>query len=225
MVMNIEEQFNLIAKEYDSKREKFIPCYEDFYENTTKFIAANIKQPHSILDLGAGTGLLTSFWYKYFPSSIYILVDIANDMLKIAKRRFTGINNILFNTLNYAETLPADDFDIVISALSIHHLCDNDKVKLFNALYSRLPQEGIFVNYDQFCASDYKINSWFNRYWVDHLYNSGLNVKDLALWEERKKLDKEISVDNEIDLLKNSGFSHSDCIFSSQKFSVIISIK
>lgn len=46
--MNIGEQFNLIAKEYDSKREKFIPCYGDFYENTTKFIASNIKYPHSI---------------------------------------------------------------------------------------------------------------------------------------------------------------------------------
>lgn len=223
--MDIEGQFNLIAKEYDSKREKFIPCYEDFYENTTNFIASNIKCPHSILDLGAGTGLLTSFWYKYFPSSIYTLVDIADDMLKIAKKRFAGINNIVFNTLNYAEALPTDDFDIVISALSIHHLCDNEKVKLFNTLFTRLPHGGIFVNYDQFCANDYKINSWFNHYWVEHLYNSGLNENDLLLWEERKKLDKEISVEKEIELLKNSKFSHSECIFSSQKFSVIISIK
>lgn len=223
--MDIEGQFNLIAKEYDSKREKFIPCYEDFYENTTNFIASNIKCPHSILDLGAGTGLLTSFWYKYFPSSIYTLVDIAEDMLKIAKKRFAGINNIVFNTLNYAEALPPDDFDIVISALSIHHLCDNEKVKLFNTLFTRLPHGGIFVNYDQFCANDYKINSWFNHYWVEHLYNSGLNENDLLLWEERKKLDKEISVEKEIELLKNSKFSHSECIFSSQKFSVIISIK
>lgn len=223
--MNIGEQFNLIAKEYDSKREKFIPCYGDFYENTTKFIASNIKYPHSILDLGAGTGLLTSFWYKYFPHSIYMLVDIADDMLKIAKKRFAGINNILFNTLNYTDALPANDFDIAISALSIHHLCDNEKGKLFNTLYTRLPHKGIFINYDQFCANDNKINSWFNHYWVEYLYNSGLTTEDLALWEERKKLDKEISVEKEIELLKFSGFSHVECIFSSQKFSVLIAIK
>lgn len=26
--MNIEEQFNLVAKEYDSNRRKFLPCFE-----------------------------------------------------------------------------------------------------------------------------------------------------------------------------------------------------
>ena len=29
--MNIEEQFNLIAKEYDANRKKFIPCFDEFY--------------------------------------------------------------------------------------------------------------------------------------------------------------------------------------------------
>lgn len=41
--MNIEKQFNLIAEEYDSNRRKFIPCFDDFYKNTTEFIVSNIK--------------------------------------------------------------------------------------------------------------------------------------------------------------------------------------
>ena len=44
--MNIEEQFNLIAKEYDANRKKFIPCFDEFYEYTTKFIASNIETPN-----------------------------------------------------------------------------------------------------------------------------------------------------------------------------------
>lgn len=39
--MNIEEQFNIIAKEYDVKRKNFIPCFDDYYENTTKLITSN----------------------------------------------------------------------------------------------------------------------------------------------------------------------------------------
>ena len=35
--MDIEEQFNLISKEYDCKRKMFIPCYNDFY-NTPQSI-------------------------------------------------------------------------------------------------------------------------------------------------------------------------------------------
>ena len=66
--MSIEAQFNSIAQEYDANRKKFIPCFQDFYESTTKFIASNIAEPKRVLDLGAGTGLLTYFWYKEFPA-------------------------------------------------------------------------------------------------------------------------------------------------------------
>lgn len=80
--MNIEAQFNLIAEEYDRNRKKFIPCFDDYYKNTTRFIVSNIIKPKRILDLGAGTGLLSYFWYQHCPESEYVLVDIADDMQK-----------------------------------------------------------------------------------------------------------------------------------------------
>ena len=86
--MNIEKQFNLIAEEYDSNRRKFIPCFDDFYKNTTEFIVSNIEKPKQIVDLGAGTGLLIYFWYQQCPDSKYVLVDIADEMLNVARKRF-----------------------------------------------------------------------------------------------------------------------------------------
>lgn len=118
--MDIDEQFNVIAKEYDINRKRFIPCFEDYYESTTKFLTSNIKAPKRVLDLGAGTGLLTSFWYKYFPESEYVLVDIADKMLEVAKERFSGLENVSYQVLDYAKELPDEAFEIIISALSIH---------------------------------------------------------------------------------------------------------
>ncbi len=68
---DIEEQFNRIAEEYDNNRRKFIPCFDDFYKNTTKFVVSNMDEPKQIVDLGAGTGLLTYFWYQPYPSIIW----------------------------------------------------------------------------------------------------------------------------------------------------------
>ena len=59
--MGIREQFNMISREYDAKRRLCIPCYDGFYQETTAFIASCIKKPKTVLDLGAGTGLLISF--------------------------------------------------------------------------------------------------------------------------------------------------------------------
>ena len=94
--MNIEEQFNLIAKEYDVNRKKFIPCFDDYYENTTKLIASCIDAPKRVLDLGAGTGLLTYYWFKECKTAQYVLVDIAEEMLEVSKKRFAEVKICLY---------------------------------------------------------------------------------------------------------------------------------
>lgn len=223
--MNIKEQFNLIAEEYDKNRKKFIPCFEDYYINTTKFIVSNITKPQRILDLGAGTGLLSYFWYQHYPESEYVLVDIADDMLKIARKRFAGIDKVTYQVMNYLDGLPTGNFDVIISALSIHHLENDEKTKLFAQIYDRLPVGGLFINYDQFCANQEEMNKWFNSYWENQLPKSGLTDKDISLWQERKKLDKECSVKDEIEMISKCNFNIAECVYTCQKFSVIVAIK
>ncbi len=223
--MNIEEQFNLIAREYDANRRKFIPCFDDFYRNTTNFIAANIDTPKRVVDLGAGTGLLTSFWYQACPNADYILVDIAEEMLDVARKRFDTMKNVSYQISNYNEALPDCPFDTAISALSVHHLTDPDKEKLFARLYDSLPSGGLFVNYDQFCAGQPSLNHWFDTYWESQLTDSGLTAQDIALWKERRKLDRECSVEDEVRMLQNCGFGTVKCVYSYQKFSVVVAVK
>ena len=175
--MNIKEQFNYVAQEYDANRKKFIPCYNDYYESTTKFIISNMHKPKRVLDLGAGTGL------------------------------------------------PDGSFDVIISALSIHHLENEEKQKLFTRIYSKLSSGGVFVNYDQFCASSEKMDKWFNHYWEEQLAKSGLTDHDIELWQERRKLDRECSVEEEIEMLRQSQFENTECVYSCQKFSVIVAQK
>jgi len=223
--MTIEEQFNLIAKEYDCNRRKFIPCFDDYYENTTKLIISNINIPSRVLDLGAGTGLLTYYWYKECQSAEYVLVDIADEMLEISRKRFTGIDRIQHRILDYTKELPEGNFDAIISALSIHHLEDMQKEELFRNIYNKLPKGGVFVNYDQFCAGTANMNKWFNTYWENQLFNSGLTERDIELWKERRKLDRECSVETEIEMLYRCNFSEVKCLYSYHKFSVIAAIK
>lgn len=146
-------------------------------------------------------------------------------MLDVARKRFAGIDSISYQVLDYSKGLPNGDFDVIISGLSIHHLENEDKQKLFAQIYDKLPSGGLFVNYDQFCAGQDEMNTWYNSYWENQLSNSGLNAHDIELWKERRKLDKECSVEEEIEMLCKSKFKTSKCVYSYQKFSVIVAIK
>lgn len=224
--MNIQDQFNLVAKEYDGNRRHFIPCFDDFYISTTDFIAKTLDmEPRRIFDLGSGTGLLSSFWFKYLPNAEYVLCDIATEMLEIAKRRFSGVPNVKYDILDYSKNLPGEKADLIISALSIHHLEHEKKRALFKNILSSLSNSGIFVNYDQFCSENSKMNEKIEKYWIEGIKNSPLPETEYDRWLERKKLDKECSVIQEISWLKEAGFKNTDCIYSAGKFSVIIAQK
>lgn len=223
--MSIEEQFNKIANEYDANRRRFIPCFDDYYITATKFVLNAVDTPKRVLDLGAGTGLLSFYWYSQCNEAEYVLVDIADEMLNVSRQRFASLDNVSHLVLDYTKELPAYDFDAVISALSIHHLENESKKSLFKAVFEKLPAKGVFVNYDQFCAGNDVMNSKFDEYWEAQLYKSGLSDHDIQMWLERRKLDRECSVDEETAMLKEAGFSTVQCIYSYHKFSVIMAIK
>lgn len=222
---DIEAQFNRIAETYDADRRKFIPCFDAFYNETTELLAAGLTPPKQVLDLGAGTGLLTAYWHEKFPAAAFTLVDLAADMLNVARQRFAACRNFDYLCRDYLVSFPEASFDAVISALSIHHLTDPDKEVLFEKVYDHLPSGGIFVNYDQFCVQSRKVNRWIEASWRSGLYDGRLTEVQLKAWEERSRLDIECTVDQGKVMLRRAGFKDVECIFTNGKFSVIVAVK
>ena len=222
---DIQTQFNRVAKDYDQNRRRFIPCFDEFYAGATGFLAASIAAPKRVLDLGAGTGLLAAYWLQHFPQAEYVLVDVAEDMLRQAEVRFAGCANVSRLVLDYTQRLPEGDFDAIISALSIHHLEDADKAQLFARIHAKLPAGGLFVNYDQFCAETPEMSRWFDAHWHAQIAQSGLSAQEMARWQERKKLDRECSEQAQAAMLRRAGFTLVQGIYSCRKFVVLAAIK
>ncbi|MGN0844888.1 MAG: class I SAM-dependent methyltransferase [Kiritimatiellia bacterium] len=220
--MDIRSQFNLIAKEYDENRKKFIPCFDAYYASMTDFVAKSLsRKPTLIFDLGSGTGLLPSFWLPYFPEARFVLVDLAEEMLAVAKKRFAKISSIQYEIADYTESLPEGTPELVLSALSIHHLEHDRKRKLFRMIYSSLAEGGTFVNYDQFCSGDEELDRKIESYWMEWMKEAGISEKEHERWLERKKLDRECTVAQELVWLKEAGFKNAQCLYLNGKFAVL----
>lgn len=222
-ISEITKQFNMVAKEYDAARRKFIPCFDDFYCESTRLLANDIE-PRIIADLGAGTGLLSMYWYQHFPNAHYYLQDSAESMLQQARLRFNGLSGCEFELVDYTEAC-YHEADLIVSALSIHHLEDVEKAQLFRRIYSALPSGGNFINYDQFCEDTQAQTDEVHQEWLSYIMNSGLSDAEISRWRERSKLDRECSVNQEIALLQQAGFSSVKLIFKSGRFAVIHAVK
>jgi ubiquinone/menaquinone biosynthesis C-methylase UbiE len=100
----------------------------------------------SMLDIPAGTGVLTYEKYKNMNKAKIICMDYSNDMLEIARRRFEN------NNLNNIECKQGDvgnisfedgTFDMVLSMNGIHAF--PDKEKAFIEIKRMLKNGGHFI--------------------------------------------------------------------------------
>ena len=223
-INKIKEQFNTFAKEYNDRRKGIIPCFDDFYKRSVSLLKFNKKEFKNVVDLGAGTGLLTKEIYELYNSARYTLVDVSTDMLDIAKQRFKGLNNFEFIERDYAENIPVDRCDLVCSALSIHHLENNRKEKLFKNVYKILDEDGCFLNLDIFIAESEKIDNMYNGWWFNYV-KENLVTEDENKFIESRKLDKENTIDETLKLLKLCGFRDVERVYNFMKFGVILAMK
>ena len=129
--MKIRELFDQCATEYDRDRQALVPCFDEFYGTVLRVIPFASQASMRVLELGAGTGLLAAMVAKAFPAASLQLTDISEAMLAQAKQRFAGNPLVTYALQDHNHLTATAEYDLVISALSIHHLEDSDRHALF----------------------------------------------------------------------------------------------
>jgi tRNA (cmo5U34)-methyltransferase len=99
-----------------------------------------------LLDLGAGTGETTRRCLAAHPKATAVAVDASRDMLDVAAASADERVELLVGRLE--DPLPEGPFELVISALAVHHLDARGKADLFARVSERLAGGGRFVMAD-----------------------------------------------------------------------------
>lgn len=220
----IRLRFNNVSKEYDQQRRQLIPCYDDFYNLAVSVIEVSSEVP-KVLDIGAGTGLFSSYLLRKFPEAKITLIDISDKMLDIAKQRFKCIDGLEYIVGDYSKYKFVGEYDAIISSLSIHHLMDDQKKSFYNKCYEILKPNGIFVNCDQVLGNTEYLDSIFKKNWKSSIEKSGLSKDEIAATYERIKLDKETPLFTQLQWLGEAGFSDVDCIYKYYHFAIMFGRK
>ncbi|MDQ8738283.1 class I SAM-dependent methyltransferase [Paenibacillus sp. LHD-38] len=220
----VKKHFDAVAPNYDQQRRQLIPCFDDFYGMAADAVAC-VNQAPRILDLGAGTGLFSAFIRSKYPLASFTLIDLSEEMLKEARARFgdnPAFNYIAADYSNYPYT---EKYDAIISSLSIHHLTHTAKRELFSTIHERLVDGGVFVNADQAAGSTPFWDDYYMSQWVSTIQKSGLSNDAIEASIERRKVDINASVQDQINWICEAGFVHADCIYKHHGFAVFAAFK
>ncbi len=228
-MLGVGEIFDAAAPDYDKARRMLVPGFDGFYGAAVESIPFDRDEPLRVLDLGAGTGALSAMVAGRFPGSRVTLVDISVGMLRVARRRFAGEpGRFEFRVMDHArKPLPGRPraYDLVVSALSIHHLTHGDKRELFEKVYGALADGGWFVNADQVQGPTPEAEKEYGEDWLRRVRLAGASDGELTAALARMKADKNATLEAQLAWLREAGFGSVESLYEDGRFAVYGGLK
>ena len=134
-------QYHFDAASYAEEVRSDVPAYDVFQDSVA---AASGAGAGRILDLGTGTGETARRVLARHPEASLVGVDENEGMLAVASSQLPP-ERVDLRVGRIEEPLPEGSFDVVITALCVHHLDGSGKADLFRRVHAALVPGGLFV--------------------------------------------------------------------------------
>ena len=144
-------QFHFDPDTYLDLMREEVPAYERLQEATVDACDGTVVA--SVLDLGTGTGETLIRVLARHPDATAFGIDESEAMLEVAASRLEG-QAVELRVADLEGPLPAGPFDLVVSALAVHHLDGPAKATLFGRVAAVLRPGGRFVLGDVVIPTD-----------------------------------------------------------------------
>jgi tRNA (cmo5U34)-methyltransferase len=146
-------QFHFDPVTYLDMMREEVPAYHRLQDAVAAASDHDGVEVSRVLDLGSGTGETLAAVLARHPGARAIGVDESAHMLDEARRRLAG-HSVEFVVADLSEDWPEGAFDLVVSALAIHHVDAPAKSELFMRIAAVLRPGGRFVLGDVVVPAD-----------------------------------------------------------------------
>jgi tRNA (cmo5U34)-methyltransferase len=148
-------------------------------------------------------------------------MDVSAPMLDRARARLADDKNVTFEVADLTTAAFPTGLDAVVSALSIHHLDDAAKKTLFAKVFAALRPGGTFVNAEQVAGPTPALDGLYKKLWLEQVREAGATADQIADSVYRQQDDRCASVEDQLDWMREAGFTDADCWFKDNRFAVL----
>ena len=176
-------QFHFDPASYLQTIRKEVPAYDEL-QNAVAEATAGIHVER-VLELGVGTGQTSCRVLDLHPEVEFVGIDESAEMLAAASEDVAGAD---LRVSRLEDPLPEGTFDLVVSALAVHHLDGAGKADLFARVADRLRPGGRFVLGDV-VEPDNPADAVTP---IDGVYDQPSTIGDQVRWLAAAGLDAEV---------------------------------
>ncbi len=219
-----------VANVFDDMVNRSVPFYGEMQRMMAELAADYAKPGTDVYDLGCATGTTLIGMNTSVSEDIrFIGIDDSPQMLdkcraKLHEAGFTRPFDLRLADLN--GDVQISNASVVALCLTLQFVRPISREKLLKSIFDGLESGGVLILIEKILAED----SVFNREFIKHYYNYKRrnNYSEMEISQKREALENILipyKLSENITLLKNIGFDHSEVFFKWYNFSGLIARK
>jgi tRNA (cmo5U34)-methyltransferase len=207
----MRREFDREASAYDRTARASMPGYSDLHRTLIWGIPFVATRSFRVLELGVGTGTLTARILEGFPHAQLTGIDLSPQMITRARTKLRPYRDRFELSAGDLSTFEEGTYDVVVSALAIHHLSDAEKWRLFRRVYRSLAPGGYFGDADDHLPEDSIFDTRYAQI-ASQLPSPGGRAggwtSPQEVWHGHEKFDHPSTLTAELAALERAGFRH-----------------
>jgi tRNA (cmo5U34)-methyltransferase len=207
----MRREFDREASAYDQTARASMPAYSDLHRTLIWGIPYVPTRSFRVLELGVGTGTLTAQILEGFPHARLTGVDLSPRMITRARAKLRPYRDRVELLAGDLGAFEERTYEVVVSALAIHHLSDPEKWRLFRRVHRCLPEGGYFGDADDHLPEDPIFDTRYAQI-ASSLPSPGGRAGGWTIpqevWHGHEKFDHPCTLSSELAALERAGFGH-----------------
>lgn len=220
--MGAAQHLGIKLGEYDAAIRTLIPHYDELIAAAGAAVGALARATPVVVDLGTGSGALAGAILEARPKARVIGIDEDAGMLAMAENRLHGRIQTVEGNFERA-AIPR--CDVISASFALHHIrTGRRKAALYKRCFAALRPGGMLVSADCCLAAAKGLQQADRAAWLGHLQTRYSHAKAEGYLRTWAKEDVYFTLDREVELLADAGFSV-EIAFRKACFAVVVGLK
>lgn len=219
-----------VADVFDNMVDRSVPFYQEIQRMVTEQVRDYALSGSIVCDLGCATGTTLASLAEILPADIKLTgIDNSPEMLDKCREKLSHAGTEREIQLCCADLHPFPELSgisVAVSLLTLQFIRPLYRQELLTSLCQSMNKDGALILVEKVVASVPEINRSFIQYYYEMKRRNGYSETEIN--QKREALENVLipyTTEENIELLKKSGFSHVEVFFKWYNFCGMVALK
>lgn len=221
---------NKVAGVFDDMVSRSVPFYEEMQRMVAEIAGKHAQSNTKIYDLGCSTGTTMLLMDKTVGEDVdFVGIDDSAEMIAKCREKIDSYKlnrNIELEVADLTVDVPIKNASVVAMVLVLQFIRPINREEILKKICDGMVEGGVFIIIEKILTEEKSFNREFIDFYYD--YKRRNQYSELEISQKREALENVLipyKTSENIDLLKDAGFSEAEVFFKWYNFTGIVAKK